>query len=218
MATAIDFAKYFIKKGLDTNHNTYDGNMKLQKLLFFADIISLAESGEVLFSDPICAFSNGCVVESVRLRYKTDYSALHAESLEFVPSFTEAESNIINLTIAMFGDASAKELSDLNHSFAFWKTALQRSVQPNGYKDKHQAEVTPSEMMTEIDKIRTVIDAFRGGQCETENQEIVNGVTFYYPDNLEMSDEVLEKLDRFSREADDEVYSVYLDGENLVIY
>lgn len=41
MSNAINYAKYIIRNGLDTNHNTYDGNMKLQKLLFFADYISL---------------------------------------------------------------------------------------------------------------------------------------------------------------------------------
>jgi hypothetical protein len=34
MADVFDFAKYFLRRGLGTNGNTYDCNMKLQKLLF----------------------------------------------------------------------------------------------------------------------------------------------------------------------------------------
>lgn len=34
MSNAVDFAKFFLKRGADTNRNSYDGNMKLQKLLF----------------------------------------------------------------------------------------------------------------------------------------------------------------------------------------
>ena len=44
MGKALDYAKYFIKGGFDSNPNTYDGNMKLNKLLVFADLISMAEN------------------------------------------------------------------------------------------------------------------------------------------------------------------------------
>ena len=59
MSNALDFAKVFLKRGLDTNRDTYDGNMKLQKLLFFSNLVSIAEKGKPLFTDPIYAFANG---------------------------------------------------------------------------------------------------------------------------------------------------------------
>ena len=46
MRDVFDFAKFFIKNGADSMPNTYDGNMKLQKLLVFADLINIAEYGE----------------------------------------------------------------------------------------------------------------------------------------------------------------------------
>lgn len=70
MRDVYDFAKFFIKNGADSSPNTYDGNMKLQKLLVFADLANIAEYGEPLFGDQVLAFKNGCVVEKVRLRYK----------------------------------------------------------------------------------------------------------------------------------------------------
>lgn len=69
MRDVYDFAKFFIKNGADSMPNTYDGNMKLQKLLFLADLANIAEYGEPLFNDQVLAFKNGCVVEKVRLRY-----------------------------------------------------------------------------------------------------------------------------------------------------
>ena len=218
MSTAMDFAKYFIQQGLDTNSNTYDGNMKLQKLLFFADIISLAEYGNTLFQDDVCAFSNGCVIEPVRLRYKNDYISLHAESQAFVPSFTDDENKVLALTVAIFGGVSARELSELNHGFDFWRTALERSKQPDGYKDKVLSVITPNEMVPELNKIRSVVDSFEKNKQYTTNKEIVNGIIFLYSDDMEMSDDILEKLDDFSRTAEDDIYSVYLDGKDLVIY
>ena len=42
MRKAIDFAKYFIKEELDNPRNSFDGNMKLQKLLVYSNLINLA--------------------------------------------------------------------------------------------------------------------------------------------------------------------------------
>ena len=88
---AIDYAKVFMKRNLDSARNTFDGNMKLQKLLFFADYISLATRNCRLFEDTVYAFRNGCVVESVRTRYKNDFQSLRKDCERFEPDFTEEE-------------------------------------------------------------------------------------------------------------------------------
>lgn len=96
MRDVYDFAKYFIKNGADSHPSTYDGNMKLQKLLTFANAISIAEHGKPLFNDKILAFTNGCVVEKVRLRYRNEYNSFKRESDLFQPDFSEQEYNVFN--------------------------------------------------------------------------------------------------------------------------
>ena len=71
--------------------NTYDGNMKLQKLLVLADMAHLAQYGQPLFKDDVLALENGLVVEKVRLRYRNDYSGFKADSEKFDPDFSEEE-------------------------------------------------------------------------------------------------------------------------------
>jgi len=216
--SALDFAKYFMKRGLDTEKNTYDGNMKLQKLLFFADLICLSEKGRLLFSDPVSAFSNGCVVENVRLRYKNDYDELFKESCCFESNFTQDEYDVLKLTTDIFGGLSAKELSDLSHSFNFWKVAYERSKSASGFKDKRMAEITVDEMMSELDKIKAVIDSYRDNEVNRAFKEVVNGVKFYYDPAIDMTDDVFEQLESFAANAEDKAYSVYLDNGELVIY
>jgi uncharacterized phage-associated protein len=218
MSNALDIAKIFIKRGLDTNRNTYDGNMKLQKLLFFADYISISENGKPLFPEPIRAFSNGCVVEEVRLRYKNDYVNLLADSQVFCPDLSQDEYNIINLTTEIFGGLSARELSELNHSFLFWKKTLENSRQAGGYKDKDLAIVSYEDMLKESTRIKEIIKRFNANKSERALKEIINGVTFYYSSDIEMTDELLEQLEVFSNEADDRVYSVYEENGDLVIF
>jgi len=217
MANAIDFAKLFIKRGLDTHRNTYDGNMKIQKLLFFANIISLSEKGEPLFADPICAFKNGCVIESVRLRYKNDYANLYSDSVRFKPDFTQDQYDVINLTGELFGQLSAKELSELDHSFSFWHTALERS-NVNEYRNKELSIISLDEMRNELSAIKKVIDSYKTNIAARKFKEVVNGIIFYYDSTMTITDEILEQLESFSFEAEDDAYTIYIDDGNLVIY
>lgn len=218
MSSAIDVAKIFIKRGLDTNRNTYDGNMKLQKLLFFADFISLAENGKPLFPEPIRAFKNGCVVEEVRLRYKNDFINLCVDSEKSEPEFSQEEYDVLNLTTDIFGGISARELSELNHSFTFWQNAIERSIQIDGFKDKDLAIVSQEEMTKESSKIKEIISRFKANKSDRSLREIVNGISFYYSSEIEMTDDILEQLESFSNEAEDNAYSLYLENGNLVIF
>ena len=217
MSNATDIAKFFIKRGLDTSRNTYDGNMKLQKLLFFANLISLSETGEKLFPEPIRAFSNGCVVENVRLRYKNDFANFYSDSKAFEPDFTQSEYDVLNMTTDIFGQLSARELSNLNHSFSFWKRAYERSQQPDGYRDKDLAVISEDEMLDEIDKIKAVIKSYQTNRIESSHREIINGKIFFYSPEFEMTDAIIEQLEEFSRFADDDTYSIYLENGSLVI-
>jgi len=215
MADVFDYAKYFIKRNLDNNRNTFDGNMKLQKLLVFANLISLAERDAPLFDDEVLAFQHGCVVEKVRLRYKNDFEYFVREAYEFAPAFTQEEYDILNLDIAIFGSLSAKELSDANHTFDFWKTAYQNSA---GYKSKSKSVVTVVAMRGDVGKMRDVIAAFRKSQNDNQARETINGIDFYYtPSDFTLTDDVIDELYEFSLLADEQSYSVYADGEGIVI-
>lgn len=214
---AIDYAKVFMKRDLDSARNTFDGNMKLQKLLFFADYISLATRNCRLFDDTVYAFRNGCVVESVRTRYKNDFQSLYRDCERFEPDFTEEEYEVINLTCAIFGNLSARELSQLNHSFDFWKKRHDASITTRGMYNKDDSVVTTDDMLAEIQKINNLIALHKQSRTNSVSQETINGVTFYY-DNMELTDSIMEQLEEFAQYADEDDYTVYLDNGELVIY
>lgn len=217
MRDVYDYAKFFIKNGADSTPNTIDGNMKLQKLLVLSELVSIAEYGEHLFNDPILAFKNGCVVEKVRLRYKNDYNGLKMDSNAFQPDFSEKEYNVLNLVMAIFGQSSAKELSNINHTFAFWKTAFDNGLSPTGYHNKQRSVVNMMSQTSDIDRMKEIILAYREASSDVTAREIINGVTFFY-DGFALTDEIIEQLESFSLFADDDTYSVYLDAGKLVIY
>ena len=218
MPDAISVAKYLLKQGLDTDKNCFDGNMKLQKLLVLANLVSLAERDVPLFDDKILAFEQGCVIEDIRLRYKNDFNSLIADSHSFNPTFTKEEYDILNLTIALFGKLSARELSKINHTFSFWRTALENSTNSSGYRDKSKAIVTVDAMREELKRVKTTIAAYRDTLSDNQAVETINGINFYYtPNDPELTEDILDELYRFSLVADENAYSVYIDNGSLVI-
>lgn len=217
MRDVYDFAKFFIKNGADSRPNTYDGNMKLQKLLVLADLANIAEYGEPLFEDQVLAFRNGCVVEKVRLRYKNDYSAFKRDSDVYQPDFTENEYSVLNLVMEIFGCASAKELSEINHTFSFWKSAFDKGTSSTGYHDKKQSVVDMMSQIDDVNRMKEIISAYREAANSVSACEIINGVTFFY-DGFVLTDDMIDQLESFSLSADDDAYSVYLDDGRLVIY
>lgn len=218
MRDAFDYAKYFIKNGSGFAKNTFDGNMKLQKLLTFANFINFVQNGEALFEQKMLAYQNGCVVEPVRLRYLHNYRGFIEDSRNFEPDFNEEEYRVLNTALGIFGDVSARELSEINHQFDFWKVAYERGTDENGYHDKSLEVVDMNTSSADIDKMRSIIDAYEESEKNVEASETINGVVFYY-DGFELTDDIISKLEDFSMHADDDVYSVCMedDGE-LVIY
>lgn len=217
MKNVYEFAKYLMKSNIDSLKNTYDGNMKLQKLLVLANLINIAENNEPLFNEEILAFKNGCVVEKVRLRYKVDYDGFRRDSEVFEPDFTEKEYEALSLTNKIFGNVSARELSEINHTFDFWKEAYENGTDANGYHDKGRSVVDMMSYEEDIERMRDIISAYRESSENVTDYEVINGITFYY-DGFSLTDSIIEELESFSLLADEDAYSVYVDGGELVIY
>ena len=210
MRDVYDFAKFFIKSGADSMPNTYAGNMKLQKMLVLADMAHLARCQQPLFGDDILAFENGLVVEKVRLRYRNDYSGFKADSERFNPDFSEEEYETLNAVIGVYGHLTARELSDLNHSFKSWRQAYKSGTADNGYHDKRKSVVNFEVFPEDVEAVGRAVKAYRETQRAAPRYEVVNGVT--------ITDEVIAELEKFSQMCEDDAYSICRDDGRLVIF
>ena len=206
MRSAYDFARYFIKNGFDAN--TLDGNMKLQKLLTFANLIHLTKTGQTLFEEPMQAYNNGCVVEPVRYRYYNNYDGFARESHDFNPDFNQAEYETLEETIALFGALSSRELSSIQHEFRFWKEANAQSDQ----------RIALAAIIPELDRIRDVLHAKAESSTSCMKSEKINDVTFFYDPTFRLTDKIIEQLYNFSWNADEPAYTIYEEDGELVVY
>jgi hypothetical protein len=122
------------------------------------------------------------------------------------------------MVMAIFGNSSARELSEINHAFSFWNEAYKKGTDSaTGYHDKRRSVVNIVSQTEDIEKMREIILAFQESAKDIMAREIINGISFYY-DGFKLTEDMIEQLEAFSFEAEDDTYSVYLDNGKLVIY
>lgn len=127
MIYAKDVAKYFLLKDEDkklfnknliecNGRSCYEGNIRLNKYLYFAQTVYLAKYGRLLFDDPIQAYENGTIVKDVMTKYavmqanRTNDAKLDKDITSFLDKIYEALKN-----------ATYQELVDITHEDTAWK-------------------------------------------------------------------------------------------------
>ena len=145
--TADNVAKWFLvnnkARGLGTNVE-YITNLKLQKLLYYAQGCHLAIYGKPLFNEPIVAWTYGPVVESVYRTYKRFGDFGISEFDTCTDSFSDDEKKILIGTDETFGQFSAWKLVEMTHNEAPWKETPRNEIIPvdkiKAYFEKNYVE------------------------------------------------------------------------------
>lgn len=129
--SAIDVAKWFIWKNYteqlenifdDDNYEVYEGitHLKVQKLLYYAQGISLALYNETLFAENILAWQHGPVVKEVYSILSSNGRRDISFEEKWLPIVEEMEKNdklcnILNITYDNFGGYTAWQLREKTH-------------------------------------------------------------------------------------------------------
>ena len=115
------------------NEDTDDiTNMKLQKLLFYAQSAFLAIKGVPLFNNNILAWEHGPVIPEIYDKFKINGNK----------GITEYNENLLIDVYNLFGEYSAWGLRNLTHSENPWKTTKRNDViaidkMANTFKEKY---------------------------------------------------------------------------------
>jgi uncharacterized phage-associated protein len=123
MLSSHDIAKYFLAQ---TNEDAGDliSNLKLQKLLYYAQGFNLALYDEPLFPESIEAWTHGPVVPEVYHEYK-DFgsSAIPMPSDVDFSKYDEQTIDLLNEVYSVYGQFSAWKLRSMTHDEEPWKNA-----------------------------------------------------------------------------------------------
>lgn len=155
-----DVAKWFRNQGIIEDPNSKEGNMKVQKLLFFAQLIYMAENnGQTMFDEEFKAFKDGVVLESVMQNYRYKYNKMFSNVNSNELNIDSKLEDTLEKTKAIFGKVSAQELSELSHEFEAWDNYYKKSYKL-GFHIKDKSIIPYEELRKELDKIKEVLDAY----------------------------------------------------------
>jgi uncharacterized phage-associated protein len=127
MATSFDVAKYFLAM-TDPEVGDLISNLKLQKLVYYAQGFSLAINGEPLFDGTIEAWDHGPVVRDLYHEYKKfgPDPIPPEENLEEVKQrFTSDQLELLEDVFYVYGQFSAWKLRNMTHEEPPWENAYE---------------------------------------------------------------------------------------------
>jgi uncharacterized phage-associated protein len=123
---ALDVANYFLFKG--QKDEDLISNLKLQKLVYYAQGIHLALYGKPLFKEHIKAWNYGPVIPELYFRYNKHEANGISPDQGFKETQIDKETRVfLDEIYTVFGQFSAKRLIDFTHNDQCWKDA-----RPNG--------------------------------------------------------------------------------------
>jgi uncharacterized phage-associated protein len=124
MPSVHDVANYFLAK-CDPDAGDEMSNLKIQKLVYYAQGFHLALTGEALFPEEIYAWAHGPVVPELYHTLKENGSA-HipaADDFDAEAVFTLEQRELLDEVHETYGQFSAWKLRHMSHAEAPWKDA-----------------------------------------------------------------------------------------------
>ena len=122
MVTAKNVAEYFLKLS-NPEYGDYMSNLRLQKLVYYAQGFHLATYDMPLFCEPIVAWNYGPVVENLYHEYKKYRSGvIPPPSDPDFGMFSKGQIDLMNEVSLVYGQFSALKLMELTHQEPPWKS------------------------------------------------------------------------------------------------
>jgi uncharacterized phage-associated protein len=139
MNTCFDVAAYFLKRQ-DPDAGDLVSNLKLQKLVYYAQGFHLAMESSPLFNERIEAWEHGPVCVLLYEEYKQYGSdAIPAPDTDAYDIFSDATRKVLEMVYNYYGQFSAWMLRNLTHEDIPWL---------NAYRKRNNHEITHEAMKT----------------------------------------------------------------------
>jgi uncharacterized phage-associated protein len=140
--TAHEIARYFVSL-VDEEAGDSITNLKLQKLLYYAQGVNLALNDEVMFPDPIEAWTHGPVVPNVYRAYKEHRGEPIPVERVNLEKYPEELRGLLDEVNDVFGQFSAAKLRAMTHSEPPWRdTAPGLVISPQSMRAYFKTVVT----------------------------------------------------------------------------
>lgn len=215
MKKSIFAAQWFLENNHTFNPNSLDGHLKVQKLLYYAQAMSLVGLGEPLFDEKIEAWENGPVVPDVYKVYRHHNLPVVTTVLGSQYTFEKKQEQLLKIVDYVYGNMCSDELVNQTHSEDPWKDLEHLAL------IRCNPEITIESMRKYYIHLSEIYEAYKDYDFDSEVVESINGVRFAYNRHetvLEQNDiEILQQISSNSNNCDS--YFVYKDDNGeLVVY
>jgi uncharacterized phage-associated protein len=134
--TCFDVANYFLKRQV-VEEGDLMTNLKLQKLVYYAQGFYLAMTSNPLFNEPIEAWAHGPVCVPLYHEYKGYESGAIPVPVDVNAHilFDEKQHEVLDMVQTYFGQFSAWKLSNMTHEEPTWTNAFYRAKKEITHKE-----------------------------------------------------------------------------------
>lgn len=205
MLNAHDIAKWFLYNNPELASGFIDENTKLNKLLYFSNLMYKCVENELLINDNFIAFPNGPVVYSIYRDYR--YSGLNALPSK-CPIIEGVPRKILEIINFVYGNYSTKALIEESHKHSQWKDVSH--LIPNNPIIKFD-NVEP-DLVSYYQSLYRTYSNFNFNDLRKE--KICDNV-YYYKKSFNMTDEIINKLSSFQK-FDEPKFLEEIDGELVI--
>lgn len=190
MLKAKDVAKWFIFHNPKLASGYIDENTKINKLLYFSNLMYYCVNDENLIEDSFVAFPNGPVVYSIYRDYR--YNGLNAYP-QSVISPDRKQGKILDIINFVYAESPVSELIEESHSHSLWKDVSHHI--PNN--PTINFENTDAEIK---EYYKNLYEAYYHIDFAKIAKEKINGNIYYYNrDAFNMTEEIVSELSSLER-------------------
>ncbi len=206
MINAKEAAKWFIYRNPELASGYIDENTKVNKLLYFSNLMHYCVDHKVLFDEAFVAFPNGPVVFSVYRDYR--YHGLNLLPQQ-CPRIEGMQGQILDIVNFVYGDMSADQLVRESHTHSLWRN-VRHLIPGNPQIDFSKVEPELAEYNRAL--YRTYAEMDFGVLVK---EKICGNIYYYLKDSFVMTDNIVENLSQLGRYGEPR-FLEYIDGELVI--
>ncbi|MCY1570217.1 Panacea domain-containing protein [Staphylococcus pettenkoferi] len=201
-----DIANWFYNNNLKIQENTYESNLTLNQLLYFADSFNYVINGRKLINQEIVGYMNSPVYQDIYIDFKDNGMKLIKENHDSLDDDTVKLLKIINF---MFGQSdNYKYLSDITHKQSPWVNKKEDCEKVNYNPGLDLADFNKEERTNIIE----VFNSYKSLDLDNLLVAKIGNNTIIYSRDTKLTDEDFLKLEALEKE-EDSLFVEKIDGE-----
>ncbi|MCB6480056.1 DUF4065 domain-containing protein [Streptococcus parasanguinis] len=200
MIDTMNLARYFLSINPNLKIGNYDNNLRLNKLLYFSSLMYFSVYKENLINGFFERWDNGPVNRDVYKEFR--YNDLISNTECTIDSFSSEEKKIIQIVNFIYGSKTSNELSEETHQHNIWIEASQN--------EQLDFKKMASPIINYMKKLYSI---YRMVDFENLHKEVINGNTYLYYDNIDLSSEKYLNILQNVGPTEVPIFIELLDGE-----